>query len=202
MLIQARTASVVAGSASQPYQRHKNAAAAFCLALAVCLVCILSGSASAQTSTNAVQTNTALVRAEQIRSACVQGRRYVCGRVLQILPEGLVVDSGYADLLKRPFNKSWVVNGTATVTRDSRAVEENEPDAMCVGVVFLTGTPKNPKVNPYDYVVTHAYPAGEYKYSPVPGVEKTVRRFSASLDRAIKLNLESAPGPSAGQKNP
>lgn len=164
-------------------------AAWIALSLAVSLLVIVPVSLPAQTGTNVLQTNyAALVRAEQNRSACVQGRRYVCGRILQLLPDGMVVDSGYADLLKRPFNKSWVVKGTATVTRDARAVEENAPDAVCVGIVFLTGTPKTPKVNQYDYVVTHAYPAGEYKYSPVPGVEKTIRRFSASLELAVKLS--------------
>src|ERR1035441_6430075 len=36
--------------------------------------------------------------AEAIRTRCIQGRRHVCGRVLQITPSGLVVDSGYTGL--------------------------------------------------------------------------------------------------------
>jgi len=163
----------------------------FCLGFAIWL--LVSLSVSGQTETNSSGKNQAAiaVRAEQIRSACVEGRRYVCGRVLQIVPDGLVVESGYADLLKPPLNKSWVVPGTASLNRDPNALEEKSPDAICVGLVFLTGIPKKPKVNEYDYVVLHAYPAGEYKYKPVPGVEKTIRRFSASLERAITLNLQA-----------
>jgi hypothetical protein len=130
-------------------------------------------------------------RAEQIRTACVEGRRYVCGKVLQVTPEGLVVDSGYPDLLNPPFNKSWVARGTASINRPPQLLEEKRPDAICVGVVFLTGIPKKPEVHEYDYVVLHAYPAGQYQYKPVPGVEKTVRRFSGSLELAVKLNSQS-----------
>jgi hypothetical protein len=130
-------------------------------------------------------------RAEQIRTACVEGRRYVCGKVLQVTPEGLVVDSGYPDLLNPPFNKSWVVRGTASINRPSQLLEQKAPDAICVGVVFLTGIPKKPEVHEYDYVVLHAYPGGTCQYKPVPGVEKTVRRFSASLELAIKLNSQN-----------
>jgi hypothetical protein len=39
--------------------------------------------------------------------------------------------------------------------------------------------------------VIQGYPAGEYRYVPVPGVEKSIRRFSGGLDSAVKFNLES-----------
>jgi hypothetical protein len=152
----------------------------------------------AQTSTNSSRPGApeALERAEQIRTACIEGRRYVCGKVLQIRPDGLVVDSGYADLLKPPFNRTWVVSGRASVSRDPHAVEQKKTDAICVGLVFLTGVPKKPIVNEYDYVVLHAYPAGDYEYKPVPGVEKTIRGFSASLERAIQINMNVNARPS------
>src|SRR5438045_2568281 len=64
---------------------------------------------SAQTNSNLPSSYAATnaSRAEQIRSACVEGRRYVSGKVLQITTDGLIVDSGYPDLLNPPFNKSW-----------------------------------------------------------------------------------------------
>ena len=37
------------------------------------------------------------VPAEQIRTDCIQGRRLICGRVLKIFPDGLIVDSGYTN---------------------------------------------------------------------------------------------------------
>jgi hypothetical protein len=131
-------------------------------------------------------------RGEEVRMACIEGRRYVCGRVLQILPEGLVVDSGYADLLKPPFNQSWVVRANVEVHKNPSLIEEKKPDAICVGLVFLTNIPKRPTVKPYDYVVIHGYPAGEHVYAPVPGVDKTIRQFSASLERAVTLTLAAS----------
>jgi len=131
-------------------------------------------------------------RAEEVRMSCIEGRRYVCGRVLQILPEGLVVDSGYAHLLKPPFNQSWVVRANVAVTKNPSLIEEKKPDAFCVGLVFLTNIPKRATVKPYDYVVIHGYPAGEHVYAPVPGVEKTIRQFSASLERAVTLTLAAS----------
>ena len=94
-------------------------------------------------------------RAEQLRTQCIEGRRYIAGRVLHVLPEGLVVDSGFSRLLSPPFNRSWVVSGTASVSRDASAVEERKPDAVCIGPVLLTNIPKRPAVKTYDYVVIH-----------------------------------------------
>jgi len=131
-------------------------------------------------------------KAELARMSCIEGRRYVCGRVLQILPDGLVVDSGYAELLRPPFNQSWVVRGNVALTRNPSLIEEKKPDAVCVGLVFLTSIPKKPVVKPYDYVVIHGYPAGQRLYTPVPGVEKTIRQFSASLERAVSLTLAAS----------
>src|ERR1051325_10420759 len=39
-------------------------------------------------------------KAEQMRAVCVNGRRHICGQVVQITPGGLVVDSGYTALLR------------------------------------------------------------------------------------------------------
>jgi hypothetical protein len=144
-------------------------------------------SASSQESQNALAQ-----KAEEVRMSCIEGRRYICGRVMQILPGGLVVDSGYAELLKPPFNQSWVVRANVTVTKNPSLIEEKKPDAICVGLVFLTSIPKKPAVKLYDYVVIHGYPAGEHLYAPVPGVEKTIRQFSASLERAVSLTLAAS----------
>src|SRR5262245_48305783 len=147
--------------------------------------------AAVDAQTNSTNQPSLGARTEQIRTTCVEGRRYVCGKVLQVTTDGLVVDSGYPDLLNPPFNKSWVVRGTATINRPPQLLEQKAPDAVCVGLVLLTGIPKKPEVHEYDYVVLHAYPAGQYQYKPVPGVEKTVRRFSGSLELAVKLNSEN-----------
>jgi hypothetical protein len=128
---------------------------------------------------------------EQVRTECIEGRRLVCGKVLKVLPEGLVVDSGYSDLLRQPLMESWVIPGTASANRNSASIELKQPGAPCVGWIFLTDIPKRPKVKNFDYVVIMAYPAGQYVYSPAPNMTKTIRRFSAGLDTAVKLSLQA-----------
>lgn len=100
-------------------------------------------------------------RAEQIRATCLQGRRLICGKILKVLPDGLVVDSGYPDLLRPPLNKSWLIPGRASASRAANLVESREPESVCVGLVFLTDLPKTrggaAKPKPYDYVVLLGY---------------------------------------------
>src|SRR5690348_7863470 len=48
-----------------------------------------------------------LVRAEQIRTECIKGRRLICGKVLKVFHDGLVVESGYTDLVRPPLTESW-----------------------------------------------------------------------------------------------
>lgn len=130
-------------------------------------------------------------RAEQVRMDCIAGRRLICGKVLKVFPDGLVVDSGYTDLLRPPLTESWVVPGTVTAHRNPAVLELNEPGTPCIGLAFLTDIPKRQKVNQFDYVILMGYPAGQYIYTPAPNVEKTIRKFSAGLDTAVKLNLEA-----------
>lgn len=156
-----------------------------------------TGTVPAQTvAAPAPPPDTAAVRAEQIRTECIQGRRLICGRVLAIVPGGLVVDSGYTDLLHPPLSQSWVIPGNVSVTRNPNVLELNTPGTACLGLVFLTDTSKRQKPKQYDYVVIMGYPAGQYDYSPLPGVVKTIRKFSAGLPTAVKLRLQ------AEQKNP
>jgi hypothetical protein len=132
---------------------------------------------------------------ERIRTECVQGRRIVCGRILKILPDGLVVESGYTNLMRAPLDKSWLVPGTAQANLAPNLVEGKEPGCVCVGKVFLTGFPKSrraPKPKPYDYVVIQGYPAGQYTYTSIGTIQRTVRRYSASLPAAIIINRDAA----------
>jgi hypothetical protein len=136
-------------------------------------------------------TATAAELTDQVRNACIKGRRVICGKVIKVFPDGLVVDSGYTALMKSPFNKSWVVDSGASVSRAPKTLEVNEPGAACIGIVFLTDIPKRPTAKLYDYVVIQGYPVGQHTYTSVPGVQKTVRGFSAGLDTAIRMNLEA-----------
>jgi len=130
-------------------------------------------------------------QAEKIRTACLQGGRQICGRVLQILPQGLVVESGYTNLLDPHYRQLWVVPGTAAIPRQLAPTEPDEPGALCVGLVYLADLPKRPAVKLYDYVNLHAYPAGQHAYVPVAGVSHTIRQFAVRLSTAVRLNLEA-----------
>jgi hypothetical protein len=125
---------------------------------------------------------------EQIRTACIRGRRLVCGKVIEISPEGLVVESGYTNLLRAPLTQSWVAPANVSASRNPKTVELSDPGSVCVGLIFLTDIPKTPRVKQYDYVMIQAYPAGQYSYTSVPTVTKTIRKFSAGLETAVRLS--------------
>ena len=133
------------------------------------------------------------VRAEKIRAACLEGRRCVCGRVLKVFPTGVLVESGYPSLLRDSLHGAWHLPATVVASRETNLVEKLEPDSICVGTVFLTDLPRlrGAKIVPYDYVVLHSYPAGEFIYTSVGQIQHSVRRFAGGLETAVKLILQS-----------
>jgi len=128
---------------------------------------------------------------EQLRARCIAERRSICGKILRILPNGILVESGYTNLLRGTLTKSWLVPGSVVASRAQNLVETRAPGAMCVGTVFLTDLPRG-KPQQYDYVVIAGYPTGEFTYTSVGTIQKTVRRFSANLDKAVTANLDAA----------
>ncbi len=132
-------------------------------------------------------------RIQRVRADCIQGRRSICGKILQVLPEGLVVDSGYTNLLRAPITRSWLVPGTVTASRATGLVEGREPGSVCVGLVFLTDVPKSRRLKPktYDYVILEGYPTGQYTYTSVGNVQRTVRKFTAIIEKAVDLKLRT-----------
>jgi hypothetical protein len=131
---------------------------------------------------------------EKIRDDCIEGRRIICGRIVKILADGLVVESGYTNLMRAPLDKSWLMPGTVKATRAANLVEGNEPGCVCDGLVFLTALPKSRSAKPhlYDYVVIEAYPAGQYTYTSVGTIRRTIRRFSGTLVNAVRVNRADA----------
>ena len=138
-------------------------------------------------------------RAEAMRAVCIQGRRSICGKIIQVLPGGLVVESGYTNLLREPLTRSRLIPGTVTASRANGLQESSEPGSICVGPVFLTDLPKSRGNKPkqYDYVIIEGYPAGQFTYHSVGTVQHTVRRFSAQLVKAVELNLQPTHPPAA-----
>ena len=153
----------------------------------------ISNPSPAKISTAANRNIITIERIEATRLECIQGRRSICGKILKVLPDGLVVDSGYTDLLRPPLTRAWLVPGSVTARRTANMVEGNEPDSVAVGVVYLTDLPKSrgKKPKPYDYVIIEGYPAGQYTYPSVGKVEHTVRRFCTTLPKAVQFNLQA-----------
>lgn len=153
-----------------------------------------SAISNSSTQTFSIQTNASFfleINVEEIRAACIDARRSICGKILKVLPDGLVVESGYTNLFREPLTRDWLAPGTVSATRATNLVEGNEPDSICVGLVFLTNLPKarGPKPKLYDYVLIEGYPSGQYAYVSVGNVHRTVRKFSASLEAAIKWKI-------------
>lgn len=141
-------------------------------------------------------------RVEAMRAVCIENRRRICGRIIKVLPDGLIVDSGYTNLMRAPLNGSWLIPGTAEVTRATHLVEEKKPDAICVGLVFLTDVPKTPGAKPkvFDYVNLEGFPMGQYTYTSVGDLQRTVRRFTTKIANSVRWNFEAGVTPGAPPK--
>ena len=131
-------------------------------------------------------------RIEQIRASCIEQRRRISGKILKMLPDGIVVDSGYTNLSRHPLDRQWLVPRTAVAARTPNAIEGNQPGDICIGLVFLTDLPRSPGAKPklYDYVNLEAFPAGDYTYVSVGDIRRTVRKFSSKLPKAVEWNFE------------
>lgn len=142
-------------------------------------------------------------RVEAMRAECIQNRRLICGKILKVLPEGLVVDSGYTNLLRAPLNQSWLIPGTAVANRATNLVEDNKPDSLCVGLVFLTDLPKSPAAKPkvFDYVNVEGFPMGQYTYVSVGDLRRTVRQFTTKVANSVRWNFEESAKEKPGQTN-
>ncbi len=153
----------------------------------------------------ATATNQGIALAEQVeavRAVCIENRRLICGKILKVLPDGIVVDSGYTNLVREPLNKSWLIPGTAAATRATNLVEEKKPDAICIGLVFLTNLPKTPGAKPkaFDYVCLEGFPMGQFTYTSVGDLQRTVRRFTTKIANSVRWNFEAGVNPNAPGK--
>jgi len=131
-------------------------------------------------------------RLENIRLECIQNRRTICGKILQVLPDGLVIDSGYTNIMRDPLNRKWLIPGSVQGRHAANVVEGDQPACVCIGLVFLTDLPKKPKPKVYDYVNLIGYPTGQYTYTSVGDVRRTVRRFSAKLTHLVQRKFDES----------
>jgi hypothetical protein len=142
-----------------------------------------------------VSTNQTFTYAEvqAARAQCIESRRIICGRILKVLPGGLVVDSGYTSLMRPELEKSWLIPSTVVTSKEPNLVEKDVPDSPCAGMVYLTDLPKSRRVTPkpYDYVVLEGFTDGEYTYTSVGTIQHTVRQFTCSLPTSVRYRLAS-----------
>jgi hypothetical protein len=131
---------------------------------------------------------------EAIRADCILGRRIICGKIVKVLPGGLIVESGYTNLMRLVLAHSWLIPGTVAAEREPNQLEKNETDAICIGLVYLTDTPKSRRAKPrlFDYVDLQAFPVGQFTYNSVGNLQRTVRHFSGSLAMAVQLKRIAA----------
>jgi hypothetical protein len=96
--------------------------------------------------------------------------------------------------MRHPLDHSWLIPRTVEAQREPNLVEKNEPDCVCVGLVYVTDLPKARRAKPkvFDYIVLPAFPTGHFTYNSMGTIQRTVRRFSASLPVAVQLNLNAA----------
>jgi len=157
------------------------------------LFSLVASALNAQTNATPADTNNRSIveLREEARSECIAGRRRICGRILELLPDGLVIESGYTNLLRDPLTRSWLAPGTAVASLATNLVESAEPGAICVGRVFLSNPPRGRGAKParYDYVITEGYPCGQSTYKSTSGIFHTVRWFSANLNKAVEIKM-------------
>ena len=75
---------------------------------------------------------------EKIRDDCIEGRRIICGRIVKILADGLVVESGYTNLMRAPLDKSWL--------------KATSRDASATGWCFSQPCPNRARPNPISMI--------------------------------------------------
>lgn len=102
--------------------------------------------------------------------------------------------------MRSPLNRSWLVPGAVEARAAVNLVEDNEPDAVCIGLVFLTDLPKKPVAKAYDYVDLRGYLSGQYIYTSAGDVRRTIRRFSTKLSKAVQWKLDQSLKPIAPLK--
>ena len=162
----------------------------FCLLFVLAASSIYAQTNPAPTEDPIASENIAILHhVEELRARCIQERRTICGKILKLMPDGIVVDSGYTNLMRAPLNQSWLIPGTVEAERATNYVESAAADSVCLGPVYLVDLPKPPhgmKPKLYDYVVLEGFPMGKFTYTSVGTVEHTVRQYSAKVTTAIR----------------
>ena len=127
---------------------------------------------------------------ERTRANCILSRKMILGKIIKILPEGLVIECGYTNLMDMPNTRSWLIKGTGVAFRPKIQLDADRSDGICVGLIFLSDVPKSRGITKkpmlYDYVTVEGFPMGHYTYVSVGSVQRTVERFTSNLGLATQ----------------
>jgi hypothetical protein len=103
---------------------------------------------------------------EKLKGDLIKESRTISGKVIQKIPEGLLVDN------------AWSSYVTETIREPSPATEYT---SLCL----LIDYPEYDQTVDGDYIHILAYPAGQYVYTTVNNSQKTVRKFTVDFQKAI-----------------
>ena len=161
------------------------------------LLFAVAPTAPAQTNAPAADSDSLTNRAaslelsEQMRAQCIAGRRSICGKDSADFSRRHPGRMQLHELGARDADKILARAGQCSRQPRGKSCREPRAGRACIGTVFLTDLPRG-KPHQYDYVIIAGYPTGEFTYTSVGTIQKTVRRFSANLDKAVKVNMEAA----------
>jgi hypothetical protein len=131
----------------------------------------------------------ALIRAQELdalKKNFAQGSRTISGRIIQKIPEGLLVDSGREDIDEVGHKDiEFDSQGNMATSLTTTVQEGDTAGATCLGLVLLEDHPRAAELVDDNVVVTIGYPDGQFSYKAVSGGQKTIRKFTTDFNKAF-----------------
>jgi hypothetical protein len=145
---------------------------------------------------------------EQREKELLKSSFHFKGRVSQIINDGILFDGGF-----RSYEaQQEVKRKSAEINEIRKKISENPSDLdmaiklyekakdisetippYCEGIYLIVGIPHGLVDN--DEWTGTVYAAGQYQYTSLVGVTKTIRAFATTPEKAFKLSLQSSPTP-------
>jgi len=136
-----------------------------------------------------LQQKAAFAQAQQLaglKKAFAQGSRTISGKIIQKIPEGLLVDSGREAIDEVGHTDvEFDAQGNMGTSTTATLQEGDTAAAECLGLVLLEDHPREAQLVDDNVVVMLGYPDGQFTYKAVSGGEKTVRKFTTDFNKAF-----------------
>ena len=132
---------------------------------------------------------------EGLKAIFASKSRTVSGKIIQKIPEGLLVESGQSEIdqvghTDVEFDRMGNMSTSTTATLQ----EGDTARSLCLGLVLLEDHPRYDQLVDDNVVVILAYPDGQFSYKSVGGGQKTVRKFTADFNRAFTNHYPAVSG--------